>query len=418
MHGTLPRHPAMRPRVILCCGLSFVCACSRAPLPAPESGQKQARLLEESNSSATEPPSQSKAPSSVQEPNPVAHLKLVSELDCDEALLHVLPEKTFLSCGQRLMVIDGDTIREDPSYERGIEPEQPVFASQIASISGRWPAAVWLGSNRSTVDAAEGRFFHFDGQRWEKAGKAGHDEPLSELLPWTNERVMALVQPALGFGARFIPLGKPAFNTPTFTPPALPHPHCRSRLRAEVQTALAPGELLVAGGQVCDVVERHGERDTVHAGIGVERFSASAPKGELMLLDGPPDAPPDAVWEVTALVSLGPTTALLAAHARIGARSVGYLARWDGTSLKPEPLPFPEGIDRLWLDGSDGFWATDLEGRLWRRHDQIWQQVAWQPPDPTDQAITRVWARDASEIWILIERPSQHKSALFHGRAP
>ncbi len=360
------------------------------------------------------PPSASASPAV---PAATPAFTLVRELDCDEAYLNLLPPKAFVSCGQQLLLVEGDEVREDASYLSGIEPEEPSFLWQINGVAGQWPDAAWLGRNRSTETAAQGRVYRWSGKRWEPVADARRDEPLSELLPWTSQRAVALVQPPHTFGARFIALGSPAFKVPSFTPPTLPHEHCRSRLRAEVQTAVAPGELLVAGGQVCDVVRVGGKRDTVHAGLGVERFTPERAQGELQLMDGLPDLPPHAVWQATALVAVTPRNALLAARAVIDrAHTVGYLARWDGTRFRAEPPPFPGGIDRLWAQSPDVLWATDLDGHLWRGRGTSWQRIGWQPPSPTDTEITHVWARAPDDVWVLTRTLSRSKSAVFHGR--
>ena len=318
----------------------------------------------------------------------------VRELGCDEAMLHLLPGKAFLSCHQQLMTIEGDEVRSDPTYQRGIEPEEPIFRWQITSLAGDWPDAAWLGRNRTTEFAAQGELFRWSGRRWEKVADAGRDEPLAGLLPWTERHVLALVQPPDLFGARFLLLGEAARRAPSFTPPKASHERCRSRLRAEVQTAVAPGEVMVAGGQVCDVVGVRGQQEPVYSGVGVERFTADEPRGRLLLLETPAEAPPDATWEVTALVAVGPKDVLLAARAVLGAsRVVGLLARWDGERFRPEQAPFEGGIHRLWVESPAVLWATDRQGNLWRGRGERWRRVAWQPPEPAGTEITRVWVR-------------------------
>jgi hypothetical protein len=342
--------------------------------------------------------------------------ELVKELDCDEAYLYPLPEKTFLSCGQQLMTLEGGELVVDASYQRGLEPEQPAFLWQIAGMAGSWPGTAWLATNRTTQNAARGFIYRWSGQRWEQVAAAKADEPLSALVPWSDQRALALVEPALGFGARFIPLGK-AFQPPLFTAPKLAHAHCRSRIRTEAAVAPAPGEVMVAGGQVCDVVRTSGQNDTVHSGIGVERFTVGEARGTLMLLDDLPELPPHAVWEVTALVASSRAEVLLAARAIVDAtRTVSYFARWDGVRFRSVPLPFAGGIRRLWRESDDALWATDLEGQIWRGHAASWQRVAWQPPEPRDTEITRVFAASPTDVWVLTRHLSRSKSEAFHAR--
>jgi hypothetical protein len=395
--------------------LSCVWACSREAPPLASADAPPVRPAPSAASAAAEVPSS--APSgSAPKPGDV-DFRPVQELDCDEAYLHVLPTKTFLSCNQRLLVIEGDAVREEPSYQRGIPPEEPVFLWQITSVAGWWPDAAWLGRNRSTEYAAQGELFRWKGQQWAKVADARRDEPLSDLLPWTDERVVALVQPPHTFGARFIPLGSSPFAVPSFTAPKVPHERCRSRLRAQVQTAVAPGELLVAGGQVCDVTRVHGQWEPVYSGLGVERFTAGQPRGQLMLLELPPEAPPDAVRDATALVAVGPNRALLAAHAVLdGGRTLGVLARWDGARFHAEPAPFAEGIGRLWVGGPDRLWATDRTGHLWRAEAGRWERVPWEPPEPEATEITTVWVRSPGDVWLIARQMRENRSVVYHAR--
>jgi hypothetical protein len=413
----------MKPRLVECSALVLLGACSPATPPSAQPGRSapysvaspRAASATSVGSAASPPPSTS---SPAPEPAAAPPFQLVRNLGCREASLHVLPPMAFVSCGQELLVVEGDEIRAAPTYQRGIEPEEPSFLWQITGMVGTWPDAAWLGRNRSTESAAQGQLQRWTGQRWSRVADARRDEPLDALLPWTKQRAVALVQPPHVFGARFIPLGAPAFNVPRFTAPKLPHAHCRSRLRAEVQVALAPGELLVAGGQVCDVVRAQGGTDTVHSGLGVERFTADAAQGELLPLDGLPELPPHAVWVATALVAVPPSSALLAAHAVVDAtHRLTFFARWDGTRFRALPPPMPGGIDRVWVETPEVLWATDLDGHLWRGRSDRWQRVAWQPPAAKETEITHVWARGPSDVWILTHSLSRNESAVFHGRA-
>ncbi len=341
----------------------------------------------------------------------------VRELDCYEAILHVLGGRAFLSCHQQLLTIEGDEVLSDPAYQRGIEPEEPIFRWQITSLAGDWPNAAWLGRNRTTEFAAQGEIFRWTGRRWDKVADARRDEPLAGLLPWTERHVLALLQPADLFGARFLSLGEAGRAVPSFTPPRVPHERCRSRLRAEVQTAVAPGEVMVAGGQVCDVVGVRGRPEPVYSGVGVERFTAGDPRGQLLLIETPPEAPPDATWEVTALVAAGPKDVLLSARAVLGAsRVVGLLARWDGERFRPQPAPFDGGIHRLWVESPAVLWATDRQGDLWRGRAGRWRRVAWRPPEPADSEITRVWVRSPNDVWLVTRRMADNKSVVYHGQ--
>jgi hypothetical protein len=414
----MPQQIKMRLSVVLSCGLALFGACAPAAPPATDSKHVPDPLALISIRARTSGPVDTPAePARTEQHAPTFVAELTKELDCDEAYLHPLPEKTFLSCGQILMTLEAGELVVDTSYQRGIEPEQPAFLWQIASIAGSWPGAAWVGTNRSTVSAARGFIHRWNGQRWERAKAANPDEPLSAILPWSNGRALALVEPAVGFGARFIPLGKAAFQAPRFTAPKLSHAHCRSRIRSEVTVAPAPGEVMVAGGQVCDVVRSSGQNDTVHVGIGVERFTAGEPRGTLILLDDLPELPPGPVWEVTALVAVTPVEVLLAAHSSVDAmHTVSYFARWDGKSFRSAALPFVPGIRRLWRESAEALWATDLEGQLWRGHGTSWQRIAWQPEGPADTEITRVWARGPTDVWVLTRRLSQNKSRVFHGR--
>jgi hypothetical protein len=123
------------------------------------------------------------------------------------------------------------------------------------------------------------------------------------------------------------------------------------------------------------------------------------------------------VWEATALVATGADSALLAAQSAIDqTHLVGYLARWDGKSFHPQPQPFPGVIHRMWPESPDVLWATDTQGHLWRGQGTSFQRIAWQPPNPTDTAITEVCARGPNDVWVLTRSLTRHKSAVFHGR--
>ena len=408
----------MKHGLAACFALAILGACARAapPIatltrteaaPAASTAQSERPQAERASSVAPAEPTSPRA----------ASLALVRELDCGEAHLHLLPPKAFLSCGQELMLIEGDELRTDPSYQRGIEPEQPSFLWEIVAMAGQWPDAIWLARNRSTESAAQGRIHRWTGQRWERVADAMRDEPVSTVLPWTNQRAVALLQPPLGFGARLMPLGKPSFRAPRFTAPRLAHAHCRSRLRAEVQAALASGDLLFAGGQVCDVVSNHGDNDTTYAGLGVEHFTPDRAQSELLLLDELPAVPPHAVWQATALAAIGPDSALLAAQSVIDqTHTVGYLARWDGKSFHALPQPFPGLVQRIWAESPDVLWATDTQGRLWQGRGASFRRIAWEPPNPTDTEITELWARGPNDVWVLTHSKSHSKSAVFHGR--
>ena len=412
----------MRTRVAAWVTLQWVLACSCATHP-PAGRTDTPRVAPGGSDAAVTTRTAERRPGSpsvslpTQTEAATTDLRMLRELDCDEAYLHVLPGKTFLSCGQELLVVERNEVRSDPSYQLGIEREQPSWLWWITDMAGMWPDAVWLGTNRSTTAAAEGWLYHWSDQRWVEATDAGRNVQLSALLPWTDRSVLALVEPANAFGARFMPLGKGLSKAPSFTAPKVPHEYCRSRLRAEAEAVVAPGEIMVAGGQVCDVVIVHGQKDLVHSGIGVERFTADSPHGQLVLLDDLPEIRSNATWEVTALVTVTPSEVLLAAHSVIdAARTVGYLARWDGINFRTEPMPLPGGINKLWVEGPEVLWATDLQGRLWHGHTEGWQLAPWQPPDPADTEITRVWERGPKDVWILTRKLSRSKSAVFHGR--
>jgi len=407
----------MRLLLVIGCGLALLGACSPVAPTARESTHAAQPPPPASAPVLSGPPASHPESPHAEQRGPSLVLELQRELACDEAYLHVLAEKTFLTCGQELMLIEGGEIVVDASYQRGIEREEPAFLWQIAGIAGSWPGAAWLATNRSTESAARGYVYRWSGRGWEQVKAAKPDEPLTALLPWTDQHALALVEPAGGFGARFIPLGKPSFEAPRFNAPKLSHEHCRSRIRSEVATAVAPGEVMVAGGQVCDVVSASGQKDTVHFGLGVERFTAGEPQGRLMLLDDLPELPPGAVWEVTALVPVAPGEVLLAARSVVDATHTrSYLARWDGTTFRSIPLPIAGGIRRLWVESAETLWATDLEGQLWRGHAESWQRIAWLPPEPRDTEITRVWVPSPTDVWVLTRRLSQSKSAVFHGR--
>ncbi len=161
-----------------------------------------------------------------------------------------------------------------------------------------------------------------------------------------------------------------------------------------------------------------GHKEGIHSGIGVERFRADSPSGELRLLTGfPPEAPPDAAWEVTALVARTPDEVFLAAQSAIGqGRRIGYWARWNGTNFVSEPPPIDGGVHRLWVETPEVLWATDLQEGLWRARGGKWRRVPWSPPDAADTEISQVWARGPDDVWIITYQPLKNRSGLYHGR--
>jgi hypothetical protein len=130
----------------------------------------------------------------------------------------VLGGRAFLSCHQQLLTIEGDEVLSDPAYQRGIEPEEPIFRWQITSLAGDWPNAAWLGRNRTTEFAAQGEIFRWTGRRWDKvaeperraAGSSGRGR--AALLPSSSGG--SLRRPFLLWaGSRAVP---------SFTPPRCP----------------------------------------------------------------------------------------------------------------------------------------------------------------------------------------------------
>ena len=65
---------------------------------------------------------------------------------------------------------------------------------------------------------------------------------------------MALVQPDYERNVRFIPLGSKAFVAPRFTQPKKPNFRCMVRMYADAYAVLGPGDIMLAGGAVCDTL--------------------------------------------------------------------------------------------------------------------------------------------------------------------
>jgi hypothetical protein len=345
-----------------------------------------------------------------------ANFRLVREFEeCDYAYLYPLPGKTLLSCAQDLYVIEGGEVRSDPAYQRGIEQEEPRFLWGIMSVAGSWPGSAWLGTNRTTASAAYGEYFQWTGERWKKMGSAKQlGLPLWEVLPWTEQRAVALLEPPYVSGARLIPLGDKPFSVPRFTRPALPHDHCLTRIYIQATAILGPGDIMVAGW-ACDVVSNHGTKDTVYNGIGVERLRAGMAHGEFSLVDALPEAPLRSSWEVTALVATGPSQAYLAANCRLNRdNTTGYFARWQGTTFAPQAPPFEGVVNLLWFEQPDVIWATDLQHNLWRGQSGNWVRVPWDRPGGEDTEITQGWALGPNDIWLITRSMSQGKRAIYH----
>jgi hypothetical protein len=133
------------------------------------------------------------------------------------------------------------------------------------------------------VDSAYGEYFHWTGERWKKVGSAKQlGLPLWEVLPWTEQRAVALVEPTYVPGARLIPLGDKPFSVPRFTRPTLAHQHCPTKIHVKATAALGPGDILVAGW-ACNVVSNRAIKDTTYDGLGVERLRAGMAQGEFSL---------------------------------------------------------------------------------------------------------------------------------------
>jgi len=366
--------------------------------------------------SATTSPSATPSPSSaLPSTSARADFRLVKEFDCDEASLHALQEKTFLSCGQELFVLEGDEVRSDPTYQRGLEHGDPYW--QIVGMGGHWPDAAWLGTTLTPGRTIHSELFGWIGARWQKVGDTKlRQEPLVKVLPWTEQRAVALVECFNSICNHFMPLGNKPFAVPQFTRPAMPNDDCDSRIRIEAIAVLSPGDIMVAGGQACDVVLNGRKEEVRYTGIGIERLRAGLPQGEFSLLDGLPAVPRYIVWHVNALVAMGPSEVMLAASAAVSqTRNVGYFARWAGTKFVEQAMPIDGIVDKLWLEKTDVLWATDLQGQLWRGHTGKMVRVPWEKPGGQDTEITHVWASGPNDIWLLTRGRSVMKSALYHG---
>src|SRR5689334_22378155 len=184
----------MKARLVRCSAVLLFAACSPATPPSAEPHSAARHSLPSPSTSAHVTSAASDLPLDSAHPAdaaPTPTFELVKSLGCSEAHLHVLSPMAFLSCGQDLLVVDGNEVRAAPSYQRGIEPEQPSFLWEIASMVGTWPDAAWLGRNRSTESAAQGQLQRWTGERWTRVADARRDEPLSALLPWTKQRAVA-----------------------------------------------------------------------------------------------------------------------------------------------------------------------------------------------------------------------------------
>jgi hypothetical protein len=399
--------------------VAFSAAVACAPVANPLQRARESAAIVPSSPVVALPPTLPQAGAAnvtVEEPGVTADFTLVKELACADASLHVLAGKTFLSCEQELLVVEGNELRSDPGYQRGLVRVEPSFIWNIGSMAGDWPDAAWLGSNRTLDISAQARFHRWTGDHWVRVGDARRYEPVYWLLPWTKGCILALVQPDYSRNVRFIPLGAKAFVAPRFTQPKKPNNHCMVRMYAQAYAVLGPGDIMLAGGAVCDAVTVSGQPDAVFDRIGVERFQASKAQGELILLPGVPVMEPDMQWKVTAMVAVTPQKVLVAAQSVMrDDRKIPLFARWDGNSFSPEASPIEGGIENLWVESPEVLWATDLQGQLWIGRSGHWQRVRWQPPK--DHEIAQIWARGADDVWLVTQHHwSGPHSSVFHGR--
>jgi hypothetical protein len=188
------------------------------------------------------------------------------------------------------------------------------------------------------------------------------------------------------------------------------------RMYADAYAVLGPGDIMLAGGAVCDTLTTNGELDAVYDRIGIERFQANRAQGELMLLPGLPVTPPNTEWKVTAIVAVTPNKVLVAAQTVLrDGRKIPLFARWDGKSFSLEASPIEGGVENLWVESPEVLWATDLQGQLWLGRSGRWERVRWLPPK--DHDIAQIWARGADDVWIVTHHHwSEPHSSVFHGR--
>ncbi len=405
----------MHQRWLPCVALLVLTACARTVTPARTLANTRPAVPEALATVAAAPTEAFAPQKTTKEPSPT--FELVKQFDSECAVLHPLPEKTFVSCNQELYVIEGDEIRSEPMYTKGIEPETPVFNFGIASIAGNWPNAAWLGTNRTTASSAYGEFYHWTGEQWHKEGNSMKlGLALWDIAQWSEERAVAIMQPTLGFGARLIALGNKPFAVPRFTQPALTHEHCPTRMQVQITATLSPGDVMVAGW-ACDVSLERGVRTTVYSGLGIERLRATSSVGEFSVLRGLSEHALSSSCRATALVPLSPSEVLLAAHCRINRDdTVGYFARLIGTSFVEEHLPIDGIVKLVWRESNDVFWATDLENRLWRGQAGNWARVQWEVPDGEASEITQGWARGPNDVWLVTQNNAARTSAVYRAR--
>jgi hypothetical protein len=185
-------------------------------------------------------------------------------------------------------------------------------------------------------------------------------------------------------------------------------------MSVEETTELGPADMMVAGGQTCDVEPNRG---VVYTGLGVERLRAGSPQGEFLKLEGVPKIPLSTAWTLTALVALGASDVLVAANSVINQeQTVGYFGRWQGATFTAQPSPFEGPVNLLWFETPDVLWATDLQHSLWRRQAGNWARVPWVKPEGDDTEITQGWARGANDVWLVTHSTSRKSSAVYHSR--
>jgi hypothetical protein len=308
--------------------------------------------------------------------------------------------------------VEADQILEDATLQKGLEREKARYT--IAGVVGNWPDAVWLGTNPEGTSGPAGEFFRLAGERWKKVGRP-HSELMTFMLPWTEQRAVAILEPPYVHGDRLVPVGNEPFTVPRFTRPLVANDRCITRMAVEATAVLGPGDVMVAGGQTCDFAEGRGV--VVYTGIGAERLQADQPQGKFKQLEGVPKVPLSSVWTVTALLALGPSEVLLAANSVINQeRTLGYFARWQGDTFSQQALPFDGVVNLLWLEKPDVLWATDVRHNVWRRQADKWVSVPWAKPAGDDTEITQGWARGPNDIWLVTRNQSQKTSAIYHGR--
>lgn len=361
--------------------------------------------------------------------------RLIAERAC-EAEVFAVEGRTFVTCGQELLVLEAGQLRSEPTLTRGLELNvNPLGGRRLVSVAGRWPDALWAATGEVSGggNSHQLNFFRFRKDRWAKVHASvelGGAEGRA-IFPWTADGLAAIAARAFE-STRFIAFSAKPVALPRLTKAMQSQAEreqylcVNAMIYPETWARLGHGDVMIFSGQLCGVAGK-GEHERW---LGVERLRVGRATGELTLLPVPDDAPASMHWTVIASAALSPAQVLVVVSGiptehspSTPARGFVQFVRWDGASWRAERSPLGE-ITGLWaLD--DRFAATDEQGALWLEQEAQWSAVDWVTDEPSSDVwssgrISQLLAADGA--WWLVRqqepRPGATSSRLYRLSVP